>query len=301
MSDYEVITLTDGHVTVRLTPQAGAIIDAYYHKIPFMRPQPEKNKKNFDVLNMAGFALIPFGNRLKGNKFVFNGNRYQFKANTVTDPYYLHGDAWLADWAVTGKYQNEVSLQYSCEENQTTPYRYLTKQKILLQNNKLIIHLSVTNKAADPMPFGLGYHPYFPRTTETKLRAKSQYMYNEKKDFLSGEIMAKTKALDFYDAQPLPKRWVNNSFAGWNGAAQIIWPENGLQLDMTAYPSFKYYHLFVPNKQFDTNYNDDYFCFEPSTHAANAHHRLNFAGLKILEHGETLAGIMIFKPKLILN
>lgn len=299
MKKQDIITLTNGLITVRLTPKAGAIIDAYYNQVPFLRPQPTILKKDFNVLDMAGFALIPFGNRLKENKFTHNDKEYHFKPNTASDPYYLHGDAWLAGWDIITQYQNEVSLQYTCKKNDKSPYQYCAKQKILLQNNQLIIQLSVTNMGIDALPFGLGYHPYFPRTTQTQLMAISQYMYKEKKNFLSGEIIAKTKKLDFCNAQSLPNQWVNNSFAGWDSAAHILWPENGLQLGITATPNFKYYHLFIPDRQFDPTYNDDYFCFEPSTHAANAHHRPNFAGLKILEYGATLYGQIICKPKLL--
>lgn len=297
MVQYNIITLSDDHITVRLTPKSGAIIDAYYKKIPFLRPQLAQNKKGFNVLDMAGFALIPFANRLKHNKFMYNRKKYDFKPNTTSDPYYLHGDAWLADWNIVSQQSNIIILEYIHKKNTLSPYEYRAKQNIYLKDNRLVINLNVTNLGDEPLPFGLGYHPYFPKTPQTKLCAKSQYMYKEKKNFLSGKIIAKPKNLNFYQFQPLPQHWVNNSFGGWNGLANIVWPEHHLQLDIATSSIFKYYHLFIPDKKFNSTYRDDYFCFEPISHASAAHHRPHFAGLKILNQGETLSGHIIYAPK----
>lgn len=44
------------------------------------------------------FPLVPFANRVSGNRFVWQGREYQLQPNVEWDAHYLHGDGWLGQW-----------------------------------------------------------------------------------------------------------------------------------------------------------------------------------------------------------
>ena len=48
----------------------------------------------------ACFPLVPFGNRVRDNRFVFEGVAYALAPNTDWDQHYLHGDGWTTEWSV---------------------------------------------------------------------------------------------------------------------------------------------------------------------------------------------------------
>ena len=48
------------------------------------------------------------------------------------------------------------------------------------------------------------------------------------------------------DARPLPQRWVNNGFDGWDGRAEITQPEDGVVLSIAASAELGVYILYSP-------------------------------------------------------
>ena len=68
---------------------------------------------------------------------------------------------------------------------------------------------------------------------------------------------------DFRKANTLPRRWINNSFVGWNGLAEIVWPERQLRLSVNT-PDTSCYHVYSPDDR------AGFFCFETETHIPDA-------------------------------
>ncbi len=63
--------------------------------------------KKFEVLrvgdsklaeNSGLFPMIPFANRIKGNKFTLEGKEFQLPLHNLDETYLLHGDAWQKEW-----------------------------------------------------------------------------------------------------------------------------------------------------------------------------------------------------------
>ena len=168
-------------------------------------------------------------------------------------------------------------------------YCYRAEQHFSLQDSRLDMRLRITNQGADPLPFGLGWHPFFPLSETTLLQANASGYWQEDAQWLAGKHHHELPdGLDFCTPKPLPRRWVNNGFSGWDGKAEIVWPESGHQLRLTTSPECPVFFLFISDSRFDPGYQHDFFCFEPMTHAANDHHLPQGGSLRVLSPGESL-------------
>jgi aldose 1-epimerase len=146
------------------------------------------------------------------------------------------------------------------------------------------------------MPFGLGWHPYFPMTSKTTLLAPARKFWTEVEGWLPGERTTIPEDLDFSSPRMLPHRWVNNGFEDWSGEALVTWPERATTLHLTADAIFKHAFVFVSDTAFDPSFKRDYFCFEPMSHLANGHNMPDLGDLKVLAPGQSMFGSIYLTP-----
>lgn len=259
--------------------------------------RPAKINEQTNALQSGCFPLVPFANRIANNQFDFNGKHYQLKANTDWDRHYLHGDAWLNEWSCPERSSQLLILEY---QHSHGIYQYHTRQRFVLNDTSLDVTLEVTNIGPDPMPFGLGWHPYFPLTEHTTVQADASGYWLEKSEWLAGDYCSELPAeFNFNQPNLLPRKWVNNGFNGWSGGAIIRWPEHHIQLTMATSPPCPVYFIFISDPKFDAGYDFDFFCLEPMSHAANAHNASDSGGLKSLRPKESMSLTMTLEATLI--
>ncbi|WP_426394965.1 aldose 1-epimerase [Ralstonia sp. R-29] len=228
-----------------------------------------------DPRTLACFPLVPWSNRIGGGRFTFEGHAVDVPLTREGEAYPLHGQGWLMPWRVVS--QAEASIELAAVVDSGQPFRYSARLRYTLGGNALHVSLSVRNEGV-PLPFGLGLHPFFPRTPDVRLQAGATGMWQAAPDHLPTVSQAPSADADFHKLRPLATGAdINHSFEGWDGQAQIVWPGRRLSLSMTADTSR--YVLYTPM-------DDDFFCFEPVDHAINAH---NLPGLPE-DHGLTILG-----------
>ncbi|WP_454819288.1 aldose epimerase family protein [Labrys neptuniae] len=142
----------------------------------------------------------------------------------------------------------------------------------------------MTNTGRIDLPFGIGFHPFFPLTPQTTLLAPATAWWTERDAHLPGSRGALVSDVDFSTARRLPDRRLNNCFEGWNGSARIVWPERHFGVDIAADSMLDRYMLFAPNGK------RDFFCLEPMSHSPNAlqHFETEPMGLALLSPGDSL-------------
>lgn len=275
------VGLSNDRLSLRVSPRGGAVVDgATRDGRPFLRPF---SGDGFDVLRSACFPLVPVGNRVEGNFFELRGRRHAFTPNTA-EPHYLHGDGWLADWAVDEKSAAHVTLAFEQAWPEKSPHVYRAVQTISLAGDAVRLSLAVTNRGTETMPFGIGFHPYFPRTDALRLFAPAETWWTERAGHLPGVRTPIPESSNFSVARQLPHRRMNNCFDGWNGRARIALPEMHLSADVAADPMFSHYMLYAPEED------QSFFCLEPMSHTPNALAMSGAGGLHLLAPGETLSG-----------
>ncbi len=291
-----VLSLQSGSLSLRVSTVGGLILgfsrETGGARIPLLRDAPD----DADALSSSCYPLVPFGNRVKDNRFEFEGRRYRFGPNTAWDPHYLHGEGWQSEWTVEERRDDRLTMSFA-HRGGHTPYVYRATQSFLLTGDELQLTLSVENAGEAALPFGLGWHPYFPMTPQTTLLAPATRFWTEVEGWLPGEATDIPADLDFGEPAPLPHRWVNNGFEVWSGEAVIAWPERGTKLHLTADPLFRHAFVFVSDTVFDPQFQRDYFCFEPMSHLADGHNLPGLGDLRVLRPGEQLSGSIRLRPQ----
>jgi aldose 1-epimerase len=121
--------------------------------------------------------LFPFPNRIRAGRFHWDGKDYQLPLNDSTQQNAIHGFACRKPWRVveqgtdatsawlTGEFQGSVDAPETAD---LWPTDYHIRITYRLSERKLRIEAVVSNSDKKPLPFGLGYHPYFaPRPADS--------------------------------------------------------------------------------------------------------------------------------------
>lgn len=283
----DFLTLRNGHMTVRVSPKGGALVDGTTSDGRQFLRSYEKAMRDFTVSQAACFPLVPIGNRVAGNEFHFAGKRRVLAPNTG-ESLYIHGDGWLGQWDVLEASPATVTLAFDKRATENSPYEYRAGQSLRLSGPRLDLGLSVENCGNETLPFGIGFHPFFPRTPKTTLWASASSWWTEDQSHLPQSRQQLPEAMDFSIAKPIPAHWINNAFEGWDGTARIDWPEQGLSLRIEATDIFSRFMLFAPRLD------RSFFCLEPMSHTPNAlaHVETDPKGLLLLAPGEKLDGAL---------
>lgn len=285
-----LFTLQNQQLKVLISGQGGTIEGLWWHQDGKQTPLLRPGKQSGVAVESSCFPLVPFGNRVSGNAFSFEGQNYRLQPNVEWDSHYLHGDGWLNIWQLVTEAPDRLVLEY---QHSAGPYRYTAQQTFQLSEASLDVALTVINNGEATLPFGLGWHPYFPLTAQTRLQARATGYWLEREQWLAGEFQQRLPAgLDFNQPNEPPRRWVNNAFAGWDGKARIAYPQAEATLLMETDPPAPCYFVFVSDPQFDEGYDFDFFCLEPMSHAPDDHHRPGGGLLARLAKGETLSQSM---------
>lgn len=224
---------------------------------------------------LACFPLVPWSNRIGGAGFVFEGRTVALQPNRAGEPCPIHGEGWQQAWAVAA--QTESNVHLVLDRSKGTPFRYVADLSYSLHGSALEVSLRVRNCGVDVLPFGLGLHPWMPRSEGVRLRARAAGVWQRGDDGLPVAPVAIPDDWNFTEMRRLPERAIDNVFTGWDGQAEVHWPETGTTLRMSA--NMGYYIVY-------TRPGADFFCFEPVDHMINAH---NLPGGPA-RHGLTLLG-----------
>jgi aldose 1-epimerase len=280
----KTIQLAAGSLMAEIVPSLGGGVARFdflrdERRTEVFRPWPKRGTDDPNLLGL--YVLVPWSNRISGSGFSFEGKFYPLTPNFPDEPCPIHGDGWLSEWSIGSADDRSVRLEHVADGPGS--YRYTASLEYVLDANRMKIRLAATNRAPLALPFGLGFHPWLPRTPATLLIAPAKSVWLENARHLPTErvVIAGRPEWDFESFRPLPSDWINNGFVGWNGRATILWKDRALALDVDAQPPLTTYILYSPSAA------ADFFCFEPVSHAVNAHN---------LPPGPEAHGLVLLKP-----
>lgn len=238
-----------------------------------------------DRYTFASFPLVPWSNRISGGGFEHERRFHPMQPNRVGEPYPIHGDGWLQAWSCEQPAVDTLVMKLASRHFDGNPYVYAAEQRFTLREGGMDQQLRVTHLGERSLPYGLGLHPYFPRTEGTRLRAPVQGVWLSGADPLPTQHSTTFPATwDINDA-PAWGPLIDNGYTGWAGHAAISWPERRLGLTLrvpSVTPGQGYCLLYRPPE-------GPFFCFEPITHPIDAFHLPGRPGLRVLNHGESMS------------
>jgi aldose 1-epimerase len=289
------VRLAAGHLIADIIPSLGGGVARFDvlregRRIEVFRGWPRGGADDPGELGL--YVLVPWSNRISGSGFTFGGVFRPLARNIADECCPIHGDGWLSSWRVSLNDGRRVRLEH--EAHGPGPYRYEATLDYTLDTDAMTIRLAASNRATLTLPFGLGFHPWLPRTPATRLHAEAESVWLEDARHLPVKrVPVKSRPdWDFSSFRSLPVSWINNAFTGWNGRATVIWEDRALTLDLEASTQLSTFILYSPSAD------APFFCFEPVSHAVDAHNLPpgpEAHGLVALAPGATLAAECRFR------
>ena len=285
----ELIQLSAGRLELALTPSIGGSIawfdcvgaDGSRHDL--MR---RCNSSSANVLDSACFPLVPFVNRIRGSRFAFRGRDIVLAPNMVGDASVLHGQGWLNPWQPLFATEREAELAFEHAAGEW-PWTYEARQHFELDDGGMAVRLSCLNTSAEPMPCGLGQHPYFPCDERTTLDTAVTHAWEVDEHVLP---TAKVPATGRFDLRrrKVCAQGLDHGFGGWSGTARLRDPGWPAELLMSSQEA-GFFQLYSPKE-------GGLFVAEPVTHANAAlnaqEEEWPTLGMRVLDPGEEMSMTM---------
>lgn len=286
MDDDSFPALARGLLRLRLAPALGGGIASFEccavsgGNLPIFRSWDGIGKA---PTALASFPLVPFVNRVRGGAFSFRGRRVTLARNMPPDPSPLHGQGWLAPWEVAALGADRAELVYRHAAGEW-PWDYEARQTFALDESSLAVSLACTNLSDGPMPCGLGQHPYFPCTPETRLDTGVETVWTIDENVLPVERVPAAGRYDLRDRRICGQE-LDHGFGGWSGRAVVSDPGLPFRIAMSS-PDARFFQLYSPAS-------GGLFVAEPVSHANAAMNepedRWAELGMQVLEPGETMS------------
>ncbi|MBL8599554.1 MAG: aldose 1-epimerase [Devosia sp.] len=292
-----MLRLNGNGVEVEIAPEQGAAVARYDVELtgtwrPVLRASTDSGRAG--PFALASNVLAPWSNRISGGGFRFDGRFHPLVSNTPGD-HPNHGNAFSSAWEVIETSATRAVLTLSSDG--PGPFRYDAQLTYALEGVALRMSLDLTNRAGIALPFGGGFHPWFPRTPQTRLSFDAAGVWTETADHLPDSYLATADHpdWDFAAAPPLPARWLNNAWTGWSGTARIEWPEHGLAATVAAAAPLRTLILYSPSAD------ADFISIEPVSHSVDAHNRsgIGVTAPQRLKPGEALTLTATIAPELL--
>lgn len=281
MADLTEIAAGPAHLA--LAPSlGGGIARLDVRGLPLLRPFAGDSG---DPFSLASNILAPFSNRISGGGFEWNGVRYPIEPNFAAEPLPIHGDGFQKPWTAEA---GDAGAVLRLAGGSVGPWRYDAAQEFHLSAEALRVTLTVKNTADRPLPFGCGFHPWFPRTAETRLSFAAAAVWTADARRLPAEELQLSQApeRDFAKARSLPETLIDNAYTGWSGPARVIQGPGAVSCRIRASENLDTALVYSPGR------NADFFCFEPVSHPVDAFHLPGRPGLCELAPQESMQGFM---------
>ena len=276
------IRLASGPLRCDLAAHLGASIAGLWRDgVPVLRSTPADA---LSEVRLSGcYPLVPFSNRIAQATLAWNGTSHPLVRNFASEPHAIHGVGWLRPWQVIDVSDTFALMTFEHPPDASWPFAFDCSQAFRLGPDALEITLSGTNQSDQPVPLGLGWHPFFVKRPGSHIRFRAGGRWEMGADKLPTHRTDST-GLD----QACASLSVDHCFDQWTGAVEL----RDTQMSICITSSLG--HLVVY-----TNPQQDFVAIEPVSHVNNAlsmananPQRLAELGVHILQPGETLSASM---------
>lgn len=286
---HTVHWLDDGRQRLGLVPEFGGSAAAWLlhppadadpgrPAVPFHLWRPWFGEP--DPFSLASLPLVPWSNRISGGGFEAQGRFHPLRPNRPGEPFPIHGEGWLQPWEVMTHGLHRLEMRLRSDHFMDGPYCYLATQTYQLLPDGLHQSLEVTHLGPEPLPYGLGQHPWLLRTPGTRLRADVSGVWLSHPDQLPRAHHTRLGEWDLVRGIDAHGPLIDNAFTGWHGAAAIEWPDAGWSLSVEVEPPAAPGCLLVYRPASGPS-----FCVEPVSHPVDAVHLPGQPGLQWLAPG----------------
>lgn len=211
----ESISLACGDLRCELVPALGAAIAGLWlGPLPVLRSTAGASLVS--VRASGCYPLVPFSNRIGHATLKWNGTSHPLVQNFKPEPHAIHGVGWQRPWSVLEAQDNYALLAFEHRPDASWPFAFDCSQAVRLGPDALELTLGVTNQSDRVAPFGLGWHPYFPKRARSHLRFEATGRWDMGPD----KLPTRRTAAHGLDAECATLE-VDHCFDGWGGEVEL--------------------------------------------------------------------------------
>lgn len=272
------VVLSSGPHVIEIAPQAGG-------RILRFATQDERGAQEWLApVTVAGwpsdawpkggsYPLVPFSNRVRDSRFPAPDGAVVELTTYLGMPHALHGFGQFAAWSVELQEADCVVLRYAHREGEHGwPWAFEAVQLIEVYADGARLSMRVVNRSSQPMPVGMGFHPYFD-AQEAEVETTTLWRHE-------GEIAVEPTAERPAHRHVREAEGYTRYLSGWDGRATLRYA-NGRTLDLSADDPFSHVVVHCPAGA-------GYLCVEPVSHVSD--------GFNLAAQGVPGTGIAIIEP-----
>lgn len=272
----DALVLAAGSALVELAPTTGGAIARFLHRdVDVLRPVSGEARTAGNVRGYACYPLVPYSNRIANAQLVFDGRTHALARNFGDHPHSIHGVGWQRPWRVVAHDAASALLEFDHRaeaeaDERAWPWPFRAAQQFTLDADQsgatLSARITIANTGATPFPFGLGFHPFFPRTAATELAFHADAVWETDATQLPTTRVAIPHAWRFDPPRAVDAVALDNVFTGWRGEATLVDRDRGVTTTIAADSAASFLVVYVPPAR-------DFLAVEPVTHMTDAFNR----------------------------
>jgi len=287
------VVLEAGDARVEIAPEVGGAIASFrWRGHELLRPTHGNARTTRNVRQFACYPLVPYSNRIAEAVLrTRDGTTHELAGNFDNHPHAIHGVGWQRPWSVEHRASTHALLtlehQPDGDAAKAWPFAFRATHSFSMEVRTnaatLALTLAIESFATCAFPFGLGWHPFFPRDAMTELGFNANGVWHTDATGLPTRHVAIPDAWRFDPPRALATP-LDNVFTGWAGRASVVWPQRGLEVKIEADRSCDHLVVYIPPGR-------DFFAVEPVTHMTDAFNRYargaRGTGTRIIDPGQT--------------
>ena len=271
----EILELTDGSAAVRIAPAMGCAIVAFtVGAQPVLRPTPAEALSAGNVRLAGCYPLVPYSNRIRDAQLHFAGKCYVLERNFGTHAHAIHGLGWQRSWHVDAASSTSARMTLDHDASgahaAAWPWPFRVTQTLELASSgeddaMLAVTLTLESRAAEPFPFGLGWHPFFPKSATTQLTFGAEGVWENDSTQLPVRHIPIPLGWQFQRTRALDDLVLDNVFTHWGGHVNLV-DAGRMNTTIDADSACRYLVVYSPSGA-------NFIALEPVTHETDAFNR----------------------------
>ena len=269
------LTFSSDALEVVVLPEIGARLHrlrAFGHDL--LRTPDQENVHEADPFFWGAYVMAPWCNRLEARPIRFGTRRIDLPPN-FPDGSAIHGQVYLRPWQV----QEDGRLTIH-GGGDAWPWRYQVGQRLGVSGAEVRIELELTNLDDEPMPAGLGIHPWFRKPVRVAIHGARVFPDNRDGRTRQQPVEGPLDLRVLGEMPDVDATWTDIS----DPAVELVWPQIAHVLIRVEAST-----AFIAAASSSTI---DAIAVEPQTHAPHGLRRLlagESGGLTLLAPNETLS------------
>jgi aldose 1-epimerase len=284
----EVLLLEAGPWRAEVVPQRGGRMTRLaFESVEVLQPVTTWDEPGRAWPAAGLYPLVPYSNRIENGRLKVGDREIRLKIHPFAHPHAMHGPGHRRPWSVEAQRPGEIRLHLDYQADEDWPWRFDASLIYECREDALVTRLGLRNCADEPMPSGIGLHPFFraPDGTAYDLAYRDRWPQSADDPPFPhiGEVASRMRGVASQDG-------ILACLGSWSREAVVRRPD--LTVHLAASPELP--HLVLYRAQ-----GSSFLCLEPVSHVTDAFN-LHAAGIPntgaaFLAPGEALEGVMTIR------